>query len=82
MTNKRKCDQSLSNQAKPSVDDSGKGAPVSVGETLIFSMKDNFHVFSLDLETVLSCLAFAEKEGAVPALPEGWWLSVCRRYGL
>ena len=38
------------------------------------------HAFSLDLETVLQCLRFAEAEGAIPKLPTAWWRKVINRY--
>ena len=49
-------------------------------EEYIFQMKDNYHSFSIGLTTILSCLAFAEKQGAVPPLPSEWWLSINGRY--
>lgn len=39
------------------------------GEDYLFMMKDNYHEFSIGLSTILSCLAMAEKEGAVPKIP-------------
>lgn len=36
--------------------------------------------FPLRLRTVLACLAFAEHEGAVPPLPDEWWVSINWRY--
>ena len=49
---------------------------------LIFAMKDNHHTFSLDLLTVLQCLKLSESEGAVPPLPESWWLEIRQAYNL
>lgn len=49
-------------------------------EPLIFAMRDNSHEFSMGLFTVLKCLKFAEEKGSVPKLPDGWWLSLSRRY--
>jgi hypothetical protein len=43
-------------------------------------MKDNYHEFSIGLSTILSCLAMAEKEGAVPKIPYEWWSLINRRY--
>lgn len=43
-------------------------------------MRDRHHAFTLDLETVLACLAMAEAEGEVPRLPESWWQLVRNRY--
>lgn len=34
----------------------------------MFAMRDNYHEFFISLLTVLSCLAFAEREGVVPEL--------------
>ena len=39
------------------------------GEDYLFLMKDKDHEFSIGLRTILSCLAIAEKEEAVPKLP-------------
>lgn len=49
-------------------------------EDYIFAMKDKTHEFSIGLRTILACLAFAEKEGAVPELPEKWWILINNRY--
>jgi len=49
---------------------------------LVFALKDHHHQFSLGLKTVLHCLAFAQDEGVVPALPEDWWVAVRGRYSL
>lgn len=49
-------------------------------EDYIFAMKDSHHEFALPLTTVLACLAFAEEEGAVPKLPDDWWISIANRY--
>lgn len=77
----KKHEQVLANRGNPDIVDHGH-APAIVGETVIFSMKDNCHAFSLDLETILRCLAFAENQGAVPALPDAWWKAVYQRYQL
>ena len=39
-----------------------------------------FREFGMGLTTVLSMLAFAEHEGAVPPLSTEWWIKVSRRY--
>ena len=49
-------------------------------EDYLFMMKDNYHEFSIGLSTILSCLAMAEKEGAVPKIPYEWWSLINRRY--
>ncbi len=41
-------------------------------ERMIFLLKDKDHEFSLGLETVLECLAFAIKTGKLPKLPSSW----------
>lgn len=47
---------------------------------LLFALRDKHHDFSLDVTTVLQCLQFAQDEGAVPALPDDWWIAVRGRY--
>lgn len=49
-------------------------------EDYLFLMKDQKHEFSIGLKTILACLAFAETKGAVPKLPEEWWLRINNRY--
>lgn len=49
-------------------------------EDYVFAMKDAHHEFSLPLSTILACLAFAEDQGAVPKLPDDWWISIACRY--
>lgn len=46
----------------------------------MFAMRDNYHEFFISLQTVLSCLAFAEREGIVPDLPLEWWQAIHSRY--
>lgn len=50
------------------------------GEDYVFLMRKGDEEFPLGLRTVLACLAFAEREGAVPPLPDEWWVSINRRY--
>lgn len=50
------------------------------GEDYLFLMKDKEHEFSIGLRTILSCLAIAEKEEAVPKLPYEWWEAINGRY--
>lgn len=50
------------------------------GEDYVFLMRRGDGEFPLGLRTVLACLAFAEREGAVPPLPDEWWVSVNGRY--
>ena len=45
-----------------------------------FLMRQGRREFPLGLRTVLACLAFAEREGAVPELPADWWVRINRRY--
>ena len=49
-------------------------------EDYVFLLKQDGCEFGMGLTTVLSMLAFAEHEGAVPELPADWWLKVSRRY--
>ena len=50
------------------------------GEDYLFLMKDKEHEFFIGLRTILSCLAIAEKEEAVPRLPYEWWQKINGRY--
>ena len=49
-------------------------------EEYVFRMKDNYHEFGIDIRTVLSMVAFAEREGIVPELPIEWWAQIHARY--
>jgi len=57
-------------------------ADMSCDDYMVFAMRDKHHQFTLGLATVLGCLHAAEKEGAVPKLPEQWWLDLSARYNL
>ena len=49
-------------------------------EDYVFLLKQGCREFGMGLTTVLSMLAFAEHEGAVPPLPPEWWVRVSNRY--
>lgn len=49
-------------------------------EDYVFLLKQGGREFGMGLTTVLSMLAFAEHEGAVPPLPQEWWVRVSNRY--
>lgn len=49
-------------------------------EDYVFLMRRGDEEFTIGLRTILSCLAFAEHEGAVPELPDEWWVSINKRY--
>jgi hypothetical protein len=49
---------------------------------LLFAMRDNHHEFTLGITTILECLFSAADHGAVPELPDEWWLQVMRHYHL
>ena len=49
-------------------------------EDYVFLLKQGGREFGMGLTTVLSMLAFAEHEGAVPPLPPEWWGRVSNRY--
>lgn len=57
-------------------------ADLSQDDYMVFAMQDKHHQFTLGLSTILECLHAAEQEGAVPALPESWWLALSTRYNL
>ncbi len=49
-------------------------------EDYVFLMRQGDREFGIGLTTLLACLAFAEREGAVPELPADWWIRVANRY--
>ena len=49
-------------------------------EDYVFLLRQGGREFGMGLTTVLSMLAFAEHEGAVPPLPPEWWVRVSNRY--
>ena len=53
--------------------------PTDLDESAVFLLKDQHHQFSIDIETVLSCLNFAEAHGVVPPLSWDWWEQVKKR---
>lgn len=46
---------------------------------IVFRLRDNYHEFTLGLNTVLQCLHFAEEQGAIPPIPEDWWYEITGR---
>ncbi|TIH11386.1 XRE family transcriptional regulator [Marinifilum sp. JC120] len=48
---------------------------------LVFAIQDQFHKFSLSLQTILDCLKIAESSGYIPNLPAQWWCSAISRHG-
>ncbi len=54
----------------------------SCDDPLLFAMQDKHHQFSIGLFTVLNCLKLAEDEGAVPKLPDEWWVDLHNQYRL
>lgn len=51
-------------------------------DPLLFAMRDNHHQFAIGLFTILNCLKLAEEDGAVPKLPDEWWIDLVNRYRL
>lgn len=54
--------------------------PGECASQMHFVMQDNYHQFTLRLETLLLCLQTAEREGEIPPLPETWWLTLQAAY--
>lgn len=52
----------------------------SCSEKYLFHLKNKDGDFTIGLIDILKCLAFAEREGAVPSVPSEWWLAVKRHY--
>lgn len=46
---------------------------------VVFLLRDNYHEFTLGLDTVLQCLHFAEEQGAIPPIPDDWWYEMTGR---
>ena len=49
-------------------------------EDYVLLMRQGDREFGIGLTTLLACLAFAEREGAVPELPADWWIKVRNQY--
>ncbi len=49
-------------------------------EYYMFRVRVGVHAREIGLRCVLACLAFAQHEDELPALPDEWWLSIQRRY--
>ena len=49
---------------------------------LLFALRDNYHEFTLGIETVLQCLYAAEKQGVVPPLSDKWWIEIMAMYNI
>ncbi|GAB1660365.1 TPA: hypothetical protein ACK3JP_002337 [Mannheimia haemolytica] len=47
--------------------------------SVVFHLRDNYHEFTLGLDTILQCLHFAEEKGAIPPIPEDWWYEMTGR---
>lgn len=45
-----------------------------------FRMSRRAYGFDMGLSLVLTCLSFAQAQGAVSELPPNWWNAVCSRY--
>lgn len=59
----------------------GNPASIDNSSELVFAIQDQFHKFSLSLQTVLDCLKIAESSGYIPNLPAQWWCSTINRHG-
>ena len=49
-------------------------------ENYIFKLRDKEHEFFVGLTTILSCLLFAESEGAIPRINDEWWIAINNVY--
>lgn len=49
-------------------------------ESVWFYMEDSTHEFKMGLGDILSAIRFAEEQGIVPELPNGWWFRVSVLY--
>lgn len=51
-------------------------------EKAVFLLKDKDHEFSMGLTTVLQCIEFAIRSGALPKLPMSWCADVGDAYDI
>ncbi|WP_061292169.1 hypothetical protein [Azotobacter vinelandii] len=75
-------DEVLQNRAEFRSDEVREADEQCCGNHLIFALRDRHHDFSLGIATVLQCLRFVEEQGAIPELPDEWWIAVRGRYCL
>ncbi len=73
---KHNFEKALTNRAE--LQESENIACNNCSEPVIFHLKDNTHEFTMNLTTVLECLAFAIQTGELPKLPFGWISEVDR----
>lgn len=50
--------------------------PIDKEESAVFILNSHEDLRSIDLDTVLFCLRFAENHGVVPKIPTAWWKQV------
>lgn len=54
--------------------------PLDQDELTVFLLKTRHnHQFSMDMESVLTCLRFAEVHGVLPPISQNWWQRVSKR---
>ncbi|NLB75054.1 MAG: hypothetical protein GX799_01120 [Crenarchaeota archaeon] len=53
--------------------------PIDLDDRAVFLLKDKYHHFSMDIDTILFCLHFAEEHAVIPPLPKRWWLKAERK---
>ncbi|ACS79743.1 helix-turn-helix domain-containing protein [Maridesulfovibrio salexigens] len=63
------------------VENKDNTASIDNHSELVFAIQDQFHKFSLSLQTILDCLKIAESSGYLPPLPAQWWCSAISRHG-
>lgn len=51
-------------------------------EQTVFLMRDSNHEFTLGLTSVLECIGFAARTGALPKLPKSWCDNVKNELGV
>lgn len=70
------------NRAELADPDPEKGNGQCCLNHLLFAMRDQHHEFTIGITTILECLIIAERQGAVPELPDGWVNEVVNHYDL
>jgi len=61
----------------PHHDDSTKMTCDHCDDRMVFALSVGDTTFSIGISTILECLHMATTEGAVPELPESWWIDAC-----
>lgn len=79
MTKKVTHEEVLNNRSKLQQADEKTEFCAKCDNPVVFRLRDNYHEFTLGLDTILQCLHFAEEQGAIPPIPDDWWYEMTGR---